>query len=110
MTILRTVLTAVVLLVLSTAGAMASNSGRADTLAFGKNTDCVAAHKSFQRKYFPVFFGVAEGGKMCVYSYCSAACPASNARSLTVYRCEKESGAKCELFDQDDAIPGLTSE
>ncbi|MDJ0608875.1 MAG: hypothetical protein QNJ67_07840 [Kiloniellales bacterium] len=109
MTILRTALAAVVLLGISTAGALASNSGRSDTMTFGKSTDCAAAHEKFQRTYFPVFFGVAEGGKMCVYSYCAAACRTSNARSLTIYRCEKESGTTCQLYDQNDPIPGLTS-
>ena len=109
MTALRTFLTAIVMLCLSTAGALAASSARSDTIAFEKSTDCAAAHKSFQRQYFPIFFGVAEGGKMCVYSFCGAACRSTNARSLTVYECEKQSGTTCVLYDANDEIPGLNS-
>ena len=89
------------------AGAMAQNSGRNSEPNFAKSTDCAAAYKAFRRSSIPVFFAVAEGSKFCYYTYCGSACRTTNARSLTDYRCEKESGASCKVYGPNDSIPGI---
>lgn len=103
----KTFLIAGILLCVSAAGALAG-SARSDTLDFGKSEDCAAAYKKFQSRYVPAYFGVAEGGKLCIYSFCGAACQSSSARSLTSYRCEKESGTSCRIYGASEEIPGIT--
>lgn len=104
----KLILTAGVLMLGLSTAAMAQTSGRNADPYIGKNTDCQAAYKYFRSTFNPVFFAVAEGSKLCVYTYCRAACRTTNARTHTAYRCEKESGTNCEVYSPDESIPGIT--
>ena len=69
--------------------------------------DCPKALEAYRHKAMRIYFAVAEDLSVCAYAYCTTGCQKSQARRLTAYRCEKESGVTCQVYDANDKVPEI---